>query len=119
MELKDLKLNKFGEFLYPTQGVHGGEKTTVWIYDDDPFKHKDKYNPNGNPFKAQDYIQFNATSPSGYSHVYRTFSDPIKTYSLKNGRFIEKYRVYSVRCPDDYQRFPVFIRTIEENNRLS
>ena len=30
MELKDLKLNKFGEFLYPTQGVHGGEKTTVW-----------------------------------------------------------------------------------------
>ena len=43
MELKDLKLNKFGEFLYPTQGVHGGEKTTVWIYDDDPFKHKDKW----------------------------------------------------------------------------
>ena len=45
MEFKNLKLNKFGEFLYPTQGVHGGEKTTVWIYDDDPFKHKDKYNP--------------------------------------------------------------------------
>ena len=40
MDLKDLKLNKFGEFLYPIEGVHGGEKTTIWVYDDDPFKHK-------------------------------------------------------------------------------
>ena len=114
MEFEDLKLNKFGEFLYPVQGLHGGEKTTIWIYDDNPFKHVDRYNPNGNPFKVQDYIQFNATSPSGYSHVYRTFSGPVKTSYIKNGKFMEKYRVYSVRCPDDYKKFLVFIKTIEE-----
>ena len=111
MELKDLKLNKFGEFLYPTQGVHGGEKITVWIYDDDPFKHKDKYNPNGNPFKAQDYIQFNVEH-AGKSHVYRTFNDPVATTYRKNGQFIEKYRKYVVRSPDDYKLFDVIIKTI-------
>lgn len=109
-----MKLNKFGEWLYPIVGIHGGEKSEIWLYDDDPIKHKNKYNPNGNPFKSQEYIQFNATSPTGYKHVYRVFSDPVKTTKRKNGQFIETYRVFNVRCPDDYKIFPVIIKTIEK-----
>ena len=113
MEFEDLKLNSFGEFLYPIQGLHGGQKMTIWVFDSNPFKHKNKYNSNGNPFKAQDYIQFNVEH-AGKSHVYRTFDDPVATTYRRNGQFLEKYRKYVVRSPDDYRLFDVFIKTIEE-----
>lgn len=107
------KVNKFGEFLYPIEGTHGGEKTTIWIYDSDPFKHKDKYNINENPFRTQDYIQFNVKH-AGKSHVYRTFDDPVATTHRKNGQFVETYRKYVVRSPDDSRLFSVVIKTIEK-----